>query len=302
LAREQRRWLTDGSQIRRFCTIALTTVPLLTLAIVFFCIAIAGQSDILGDHQIESSSLLAQLLPYTSQHELSDAAWSLSSGISYDELKHILHETPSNVSMREWSQYYTSGPHLAGQNLSQAEWTRDRWREWGIHTSEIVSYDVYLNYPLDHRLALLENGKVRFEATLEEDVLEEDSTSGVDDRVPVFHGYSASGNVTAPYVFCNYGTYDDFEELRKANVDLQGKIALVKYGGVFRGLKVKRASELGMIGTVIYSDPGDDGEMTEENGYKAYPDGPARNPSSVQRGSVEYLSEQTIRVCWSSKY
>ena len=98
------------------------------------------------------------------------------------------------------------------------------------------------------------------------------------------------------------GTYDDFEELRKANVDLQGKIALVKYGGVFRGLKVKRASELGMIGTVIYSDPGDDGEMTEENGYKAYPDGPARNPSSVQRGSVEYLSEQTIRVCWSSKY
>ncbi|KAK1059425.1 hypothetical protein LTR74_012649 [Friedmanniomyces endolithicus] len=45
-----------------------------------------------------------------------------------------------------------------------------------------------------------------------------------------------------------------------------------------------------MVGGVIYSDPGDDGEITEENGYKPYPDGPARNPSSVQRGSVEYLS------------
>ena len=72
---------------------------------------------------------------------------------------------------------------------------------------------------------------------------------------------------------------------------LKGKIALVKYGGIFRGLKVKRASELGMIGVVIYSDPGDDGEVTEKNGLKTYPDGPARNPSSVQRGSCQYLCE-----------
>lgn len=45
-----------------------------------------------------------------------------------------------------------------------------------------------------------------------------------------------------------------------------------------------------MVGVVIYSDPQEDGEMTELNGYKAYPNGPARNPSSVQRGSVEFLS------------
>lgn len=30
--------------------------------------------------------------------------------------------------------------------------------------------------------------------------------------------------------------------------------------------------------------------MTEANGHLPYPDGPARNPSSVQRGSVMYLS------------
>lgn len=45
-----------------------------------------------------------------------------------------------------------------------------------------------------------------------------------------------------------------------------------------------------MIGTVIFTDPGDDGYMSEENGFAAYPDGPARNPSSVQRGSVQFLS------------
>lgn len=156
--------------------------------------------------------------------------------------------------------------------------------------SSIAAYDVYINYPLDHRLALLKDGEVSFEAALEEDVLEEDPTSGLKDRVPVFHGYSASGNVTARYVFANYGTYKDFAELQERGIELEGKIALVKYGAIFRGLKVKRAEELGMVGVIIYSDPGDDGEITEENGYKAYPDGPARNPSAVQRGSVEYLS------------
>ncbi|KAK5123009.1 hypothetical protein LTR85_003575 [Meristemomyces frigidus] len=267
------------TNVRRFCTIALTAIPLLTVAIIILCIAIGGQNDIFGDDQTETSSKTG--LPH--------AAWPASDGISYDDLKHILHSTPDASKAREWSEYYTAGPHLTGKNLSQAEWTRDRWQEWGLK-SEIVSYDVYLNYPVDHGLALLEDGKVKFEATLEEDVLPEDPTSGLEDRVPVFHGYSASGDVTAPYVYCNYGTYEDFEGLQKANISLEGKIAFIKYGGIFRGLKVKRASDLGMIGAVIYTDPGDDGEMTEENGYKPYPEGPARNPSSVQRGSVEYLS------------
>jgi len=96
--------------------------------------------------------------------------------------------------------------------------------------------------------------------------------------------------VTAPFVYVNYGTYQDFEDLRKANVSLEGKIAIARYGGIFRGLKVLRAQQLGMIGIVIYSDPGDDGKITEENGYKAYPKGPARQPSSVQRGSTQFLS------------
>ena len=191
--------------------------------------------------------------------------------------------------------------------------------EFGV-TSEIVSYDVYLGFPVGHRLALLEavgegdhaisvreesgggveksmgEGKlqgahrIKFECSMEEDVLSEDPTSGLDDRIPTFHGYSASGNVTAGYVYVNFGSYWDFEDLQQANVTLKGNIAIAKYGGVFRGLKVKRAQELGMVGVVLYTDPQEDGEITEENGYEPYPKGPARNPSSVQRGSVQFLS------------
>lgn len=232
--------------------------------------------------------------------------WPLSSeGLSFKDLQQTLLTTPREDKAREWSQYYTAGPHLAGKNLSQALWTRELWQGFGIQDSSLVAYDIYLNYPVGHRLALLErnqkNGShstgddkafktVRYECKLEEDVLKEDPTTGLADRIPTFHGYSASGNVTAQFVYVNHGTFWDYEDLVKANVSLRGKIALARYGSNFRALKIERAYELGMVGVVMYSDPGDDGEITAENGYKPYPYGPARNPSSVQRGSVQYLS------------
>ena len=224
--------------------------------------------------------------------------WPESEGLSFESVKKILLDTPDPETARKWSNYYTAGPHLAGKNKTQADWTRDLWQSFGVN-SEVVAYDVYINYPKDHGLSLLKNGKVDFRATLEEDVFEEDPTTSLPDRVPTFHGYSASGNVTAQYVYVNFGTYKDFEDLVKAGVDLKGKIAIAKYGGIFRGLKVKRAQELGMIGCVLYSDPQEDGDITEVNGYKAYPKGPARNPSSVQRGSVQFLSKYCDIACWS---
>ena len=96
--------------------------------------------------------------------------------------------------------------------------------------------------------------------------------------------------MTAEYLFGGYCTYGDYEDLVAAGIDIAGKIVLCKYGGNMRGLKVLRAQELGAVGIVMYTDPGDDGEMTELNGHKAYPNGPARNRYSVQRGSVGFLS------------
>ncbi|KAF9878604.1 glutamate carboxypeptidase [Colletotrichum karsti] len=271
----------QNNVVRRFCTIALSSM--LIFWSIFFVVALFVDDP-------------------PRHHHHHHHGWSLSSSlnrapITHEEVQKILFEVPSSEKAEEWSRYYTAGPHLAGQNYSQALWTKEKWESWGVQ-SEIVSYDVYLNYPVDHSLSLLSKSKdeeasdwkVEFKAALEEDVLEEDPSSGLPNRVPTFHGYSASGNVTGSFVFVNYGTYQDYEDLVKANVSLEGKIAIAKYGGIFRGLKVKRAQELGMIGALLYSDPGDDGKVTEENGYEAYPNGPARHPSAVQRGSAQFLS------------
>jgi N-acetylated-alpha-linked acidic dipeptidase len=292
------------STLRKCCSTILALTLLITLTIFLLLMFMIPDCEDRRRHGHQKAPDIC-----ISKHPFfrnDDIPIQIQESFGYPELVDTLLSTPDENKTREWSYYYTSGSSLAGKNLTQAEWTRDKWVEFGVPQTDIVAYDIYVNYPLGHRLALLEKGKkinktdgdvsaassswkVKYEASLKEDVLEDDPTTGSPDSISTFHGYSASGNVTAQYVYVNYGTYGDFEDLINANVSLKGKIALIKYGRIFRGLKVKRAQDLGMVGAIIYSDPGDDGKVSEENGNKTYPDGPARNPSSVQRGSAQFL-------------
>ncbi|KAF2160563.1 hypothetical protein M409DRAFT_28947 [Zasmidium cellare ATCC 36951] len=195
-----------------------------------------------------------------------------------------------NNSISDWSYYYTHGNHIAGRNRSQAQWTADRWAEAGFET-RLDSYHVYLKYPVSKSLVVTWPNGTTYTPSLEEAVLEEDDVTGWEDRIPTFHGYSASGEANAEYVYVGRGQQVDFERLVALGVELEGKIAVSRYGGPFRGLKVKNAQDYGMIGAILFTDPGDDGNITVAKGYAAYPDGPARNPTAVQRGSVQFLSQ-----------
>ncbi|GMK59448.1 hypothetical protein CspeluHIS016_0800540 [Cutaneotrichosporon spelunceum] len=181
------------------------------------------------------------------------------------------------------------GEHVfdAGSAESQA-----RVRDSHKATEPYVWIDTYypvMNTPVFAGVTLFSDPPVH--AKLREARVEGDSASELADEVRVFHGLSVSGDVTAQYIYAGYGRKDDFDLLQAKGLDFAGKIAVVKYGGNFRGLKVKAAQEAGAVGCIIFTDPGDDGEMTEWNGHKPYPEGPARVPSSVQRGSVQFLSQ-----------
>ncbi len=69
---------------------------------------------------------------------------------------------------------------------------------------------------------------------------------------------------------------------RATGISVAGKIVLSRYGGGWRGLKVKLAQEHGAVGCLIYSDPHEDGYGAGD----AYPQGGWRPPNGIQRGSV----------------
>lgn len=208
----------------------------------------------------------------------------------------LILELPSNQSVHDYLKKYTSVAHLAGteNDKQQAEWTRDQFESFGLD-AKIDTYWPLLNYPIAHRFAIVSGPKkFRYEAKLTEDPVGEDETSKNPNVIPTFHGYSKNGTVTGRVVYANYGRVQDFQFLKDQNIELEGTIALVRYGGSFRGLKVRAAEVFGCAGVLIYSDPIDDGPLNkdERNGNPAesYPKGPWRSKSSAQRGSVQYLS------------
>ena len=198
----------------------------------------------------------------------------------------LLLDTPSPDRARAWVRVLTEEPHVAGTEEGQrlAEYVRDRFREFGLE-AELNRYDVLLNHPKSVSLKLLKPEPR--ELSLREEGMLRDKDSYSDSAYSAFHGYGASGKAAGQVVYVNYGTREDFESLEATGLSVRGRIALVRYGKVFRGLKVKEAQNRGAIGVIIYSDPADDGYMKGD----IYPDGPARPPASIQRGSVHYLSD-----------
>jgi len=180
----------------------------------------------------------------------------------------------------------TAKPHIASskEDHETAEYVAQKFRAAGLVT-QIVPYRVLLNQPR----------KVSFEAHSDEGSLlssgptpEHVSVDPYQDDPRVvmpFNGSSGSGDVTGEVVYANYGRLEDFDELAAEHIDLHGKLVLVRYGANFRGVKVYIAEQRGAVGVLIYSDPQDDGYFKGD----AYPNGPWRPDTGVQRGSVQYL-------------
>jgi N-acetylated-alpha-linked acidic dipeptidase len=201
------------------------------------------------------------------------------------QLEERFRAVPQTASAREHLRTLTREPHVAGtpEDYRTAVYVRDQLRRFGI-SAELREYQVLLPSPKRPTvLELVAPRRVRL--NLQEAVLPQDPSSAHARIVPLFNGYSASGDVTAPLVYVNYGLPDDYAALKKIKVDVKGKIVIARYGRSFRGVKAKVAEENGAVGLIIYSDPADDGYVKGD----VYPDGPWRPETSAQRGSVMYI-------------
>jgi N-acetylated-alpha-linked acidic dipeptidase len=183
--------------------------------------------------------------------------------------------------IRIYMEHMAEKPHHAGSPGSRAvaNYALGELKEWGLD-AHIETFDALLPYPTVRLLEM--TAPTHFRAGLKEPAIPEDRDTGQAGQLPTYNAYSASGDVNAPLVYVNYGISEDYEYLKKAGIDVRGKIVIARYGKSWRGTKPKLAQENGAVGCVIYSDPHEDGYFQNE----VYPKGPMRPLLGVQRGSI----------------
>nr|XP_015205974.1 PREDICTED: putative N-acetylated-alpha-linked acidic dipeptidase [Lepisosteus oculatus] len=184
--------------------------------------------------------------------------------------------------------FFAQKPHIAGSPREEEELVTYVFNEFKKHldSARIFSYKVLLSYPNatdpNYVAVQLENGtEVEVSAKVEKVLGQDQDDSTV---VNPFNAYSRPGIVTGDLVYVNYGTIEDFLYMsRNLSMDLNGTIALARYGKIFRGDKVKHAAQFGCAGVILYSDPAD---YAVGGHWRVYPDDWWLPGSGVQRGSV----------------
>ena len=204
------------------------------------------------------------------------------------DVEQILSATPTSGSYGKHLLLLTEEPHMAGtdRNHALAEYVRDRFREYGLDEVNFHEFPALLSFPKSAALAI--RTPVEQSLDLREDPYPADKDSRLYDEPGqvAFHGYAPSGKVRAEVVYANGGSPEDFQALDRMGVDLKGKIVLMRYSDPYsyRGYKVYEAERRGAAGTLIYSDPAEDGFVRG----KVYPDGPWGPESHIQWGAILY--------------
>jgi len=185
--------------------------------------------------------------------------------------------------MGSWLKLLAAEPNHVGSahDKANAEWIAAKLKSFGWE-AKIEAFDVLYPTPISETLELVGGPGAPFKATLTEPPVPGDPATNTKDALPAYVAFQGDGDVTAPLVYVNYGMPDDYLALERMGVSVKGKIAIARYGGGWRGLKPLLAQMHGAVGSIIYSDPKDDGYATAD----VYPKGPARPPHGFQRGSV----------------
>jgi N-acetylated-alpha-linked acidic dipeptidase len=238
------------------------------------CFVLAIVPTIAAQSKLESAVTpdgTAHLAGYTSDTSTVEHSW---------EKKFQQGVVPGNI--RENMRRLSARPHHVGSpyDKDNAEWILAKFKEWGFE-ARIETFNVLFPTPKERVLELLEPTK--FRAKLQEPALASDPTSNqTTEQLPTYNAYSIDGDVTAPLVYVNHGSREDYEQLDRLGISVKGAIVIARYGQGWRGIKPKVAAERGAVGCIIYTDPKGDGFFEGDD----YPSGGWRPREGVQRGSV----------------
>ena len=232
-----------------------------------------------------SASILIALAPSWCVAQNPDSRLGFSRAALVDERKNEAAFTAeiSTDSISSLHLALTKRPHIAGSPASDAvaDLLRKRLAESGLET-EVHQFEVYLSTPKSIAVDLIEPAKEALNVREPADPRDPDSSNS--ELGPGFVAYSASGAVTSPVVYVNYGLPPDYVQLAAAGIDVKGKIVIARYARSHRAVKIHTAEQHGAAAIIIYSDPADDGYAKG----LAWPEGPWRADFMLQRGNGKY--------------
>jgi N-acetylated-alpha-linked acidic dipeptidase len=200
---------------------------------------------------------------------------------SQREREEQFRKVPDSARLKEYMTAMAGEPHVAGRPGSKrvAEYALGQFKSWGLD-ARIETFEALMPWPTERVVEMV--APTQMTMAIAEPPLPDDPDTTDADSTPVFNAYSADGDATGEVVYVNYGMPADYQRLKQMGVDVKGKVVLARYGGGWRGIKPKVASEHGAVACLIYSDPRDDGYFAGD----VYPGGPFRPEQGVQRGSV----------------
>uniref|UniRef100_A0A914QS79 Uncharacterized protein n=1 Tax=Panagrolaimus davidi TaxID=227884 RepID=A0A914QS79_9BILA len=192
--------------------------------------------------------------------------------------------------IKEYLHLITVDPHVSGtlNNKKVGKKILNLWKKNGLENVHFVEYTVLLSYPdyeNPNRVSILDaDQKILYQSNGTSPVILPKEQSDPDAAIQ-WIAYSAPGEVEGEIVYCHYGRLEDFERLKKLGVELEGKIAMIRYSHGFRGDKVAFAQKHGAIGVILFSDPA---EVAQEgiDAAHVYPNTEWMPEGDAQRGSV----------------
>lgn len=214
------------------------------------------------------------------------------------DLGSVVRTLPRSERLADWHDLLGTRPHVAGTEGDRIviDAIAGAFDGMGLET-EVWWFEPFLSRPVSASLTIVgdpaaspvgDGDRARRGITslpIRERELLEDPATRHPDLDWGWNAYSGSGVVEAEVVYANRGRREDFERLRELGVDCTGKIVLARYGGNYRGFKVKFAEEAGAAGLVIFLDPGDYGDGRGPT----WPEGGWANETCIQRGSIVTL-------------
>ena len=197
------------------------------------------------------------------------------------QIESALASVPNAQSTRDHHDMLSSRPHVAGTpgDLATSQELFEAYSRLGF---EVERQELYLYLPRPVRAEVEVVAPEPVPLPVVEPPLPVDPYTSHPDLDVGWLAYSADGEVTSEVVYANYGTREDFERLERERVKVAGKIALIRFGKLYRGFKVANAEAAGAAAAILYPDP-------EDSGWGRglpYPEGGWYTERSIQRGSI----------------